>query len=518
MWLPQFGWVLAMMMSCMYCVDGTPATRTAAAKRPKSSSSSQAPTRSPIVPDLCSKAPDMKIICHCATDARRLVTKADCWILGSDLSRKDPIWAAFYAHTSITEVKFITFAQGNLTYVPSRAVRILSILSKISVSFTQITEIGPYALSNATHLAKVEFTNNTQLRSLRRYAFANHPVLFDVNLEANSISQLEPQTFVNLPHLEVLRLGYNNITTLPDDVFGSLGKLKELHAQHNQIAQLSRDIFKGLGNLLMLDLSSNNLTFIGNTVFAELWSLQELAMQNNKIEQVSERAFDGLNNLHTLQLQHNRLIALHNGIFTVVPALNSLNLLDNQLETLTFENLHPIYDNLKRINSELNIDENKLICDCRLTWIFEFRNITNNTKLRHSLRDLECILDPSRAGGVQIIPRKKVRLEYYDTDEADTEEANEIIAPKTHVSDQGPRAVRLLSLMKEQLPCHQELQYPTELPKPQESIKVISHAERDELHQTTSSSGTGVSLVSGLVILIVSIHALTAPPLPSVIN
>uniref|UniRef100_A0A6B2EHK6 Putative reticulon/nogo receptor n=1 Tax=Phlebotomus kandelakii TaxID=1109342 RepID=A0A6B2EHK6_9DIPT len=513
--LPQIRWILAIMMSCTCWFEGVSGVRTAAPKRSKSSF--QTPTRTPTVPDLCSKAPDMKVICHCSTDARRMVTKADCWVLGSDLSRKDPIWAAFYAHTSIIDVKFITFAEGNLTYVPSRAIKILSILSKLSISFTQIAEIGAYALSNATHLAKVEFKNNTHLQVLRRFAFANHPVLFDVNLEANQISKVETQAFENLPQLEVLSLGYNNITHLPDDVFGSLGKLKELHVQHNHIAQLSRDVFKGLGNLLNLDMSYNNLTFVGNTVFAELWSLQELAMHNNKIEQISERAFDGLNNLHTLQLQHNRLIALHNGIFTVVPALNSLNLLDNQLETLTFENLHPIFGNLLRPNSVLNIDENKFICDCRLAWMFDLRNNTNNTKLRLSLRDLECTLDTSRAS-LQVISGRKVRIEYYDGEEDTEESANEVVAPKNHVSDHGPRAVRLLSLRKEQLPCHQELQYPTELPKPQESIKVISHAERDELHQTTSSGTEPPQLAAGLAIIIVSIQVIMPPLIPSVIN
>ncbi|GAB0094814.1 Connectin [Sergentomyia squamirostris] len=510
MWLPQFGCILMVIITYVCWVDGAQGAKTASSKRPKGSP--QSPTRSPIVPDLCSKAPDMKVICHCGTDARHLVTKADCWVLGADLSRKDPIWAAFYAHTSITDVKFITFAQGNLTYVPSRAIRILSILSKLSISFTQITEVGAYALSNATHLAKVEITNNTQLRALRRFAFANHPVLFDVNLEANRINLLEAHTFVNLPHLEVLRLGYNNITHLPDDVFDTLGKLKELHLEHNQIAQLSRDIFKGLGNLLNLDLSFNNLTFVGNTVFAELWSLQELSMQNNKIEQISERAFDGLNNLHTLQLQHNSLISLQNGIFTVVPALNSLNLIDNQLETLTYENVHPIYDNLCRVDSVLNIDENKFICDCRLAWIWELRKKTNNTKLRHSLHDLECILDTSRLG-VKVVAGRKPKLDFFDDMETDTEEANEVVESKSHSVDQGPRAMRLLSLVKEQLPCHQELQFPTELPKPQESIKVISHAEQENLQQSTST-GPIVLLNWLMVILIVSIHAL----MPSIIN
>ncbi|XP_059619564.1 connectin-like [Phlebotomus argentipes] len=512
MWLPQFRWILVLVIS-LRLVDGVPGTKTLAGKRAKTSVSSQRPTRTPIVPDLCSKAPDMKVICHCSSDTRHLVTKADCWVLGSDLSRKDPIWAAFYAHTSITDVKFIAFAAGNLTYVPSRAIRILSILSKLSISFTQITEIDAYALSNATHLAKVEFTNNTQLRTLRRFAIANHPVLFDVNLEANQISLIEAQALANLPHLEVVRLGYNNITLLPDDVFDTLGKLQELHVQHNQIAQLSREVFKGLGSLLKLDLSANNLTFIGNTVFAELWSLQELSMQNNKIQQISERAFDGLNNLHTLQLQHNRLIALHNGIFTVVPALNSLNLLDNQLETLSFENLHPIFDNLLRLNSELNIDENKFICDCRLAWMFDLRNNTNNTKLRLSLRDLECTLDPSRTS-IQVVSRGKAKDEYY-TEEEDTVEANEVVIPKSHIDDQGPRAVRLLSLRKNQLPCHQELQFPTELPKPQESIKVIPN---DELQQTTSNATEAPELAAGLAIIIVSIHIVMPPLIPSVIN
>lgn len=120
--------------------------------------------------------------------------------------------------------------------------------------------------------------------------------------------------------------------------------------------------------------------------------------------------------------------------------------------------------------------------------------------------------------GIQMISNRKVRIDYYDGDEGDTEEANDIVVQKkkSHASDQGPRAVRLLSLMKEHLPCHQELQFPTELPKPQESIKVIP--EHDELHQTTSNMAPETGLVSCLVILFVSIQALFSPLMPSIIN
>ncbi|XP_055698112.1 connectin-like [Phlebotomus papatasi] len=425
--------------------------------------------------NLCEKIPHMKLVCHCTHGNRSEVLGADCWIFNPDVPKKDPIWGAFYAHSSIETLKFSVYKPGNLTFIPTEIIHHLPNLKDFSVQYAQVTEIGSYALANRSHLSRVEF-NNCTLQVLRRHAFIHHPALVEINLKFNQIVEIDRHAFSNLPNLERLLLGYNNITSLHDEVFIHLSKLAELYLQSNLIAILSREVFKGLGNLNVLSLSGNHITFVGDTVFAELWSLEELYLDSNRIEKISERAFDGLNNLKRLNLRHNRLLSLEKGVFTVVPALKSLYLNDNQLETLTYNNFLPIWDNLLSEDSVLGISDNRFICDCRLRWIFELKNRTRNDDLRRSLQDVDCILFDKNSVPEEIftnaVKEKNDRVpgDYYDDAGYDAQEDTFVFDNRD--IDDGQK-VQVLRFEAENLPCPEELNDPTEVPMSRESIGMV---------------------------------------------
>ncbi|GAB0094812.1 Connectin [Sergentomyia squamirostris] len=426
--------------------------------------------------NLCEKIPHMKLVCHCTHGNSSEVLVADCWIFNPDVPRKDPIWGAFYSHSSIEVLKFSVYKPGNLTFIPTEIIHHLPNLTDFSIQYAQVPEIGAYALANRSHLTRVEF-NNCSVATLKKHSFAHHPALVEINLKFNQISTIDRHAFSNLPNLERLLLGYNNITTLHDEVFIHLSKLAELYLQSNLIAILSREVFKGLGNLNVLSLSGNSINFIGDTVFAELWSLEELYLDSNRIEKISERAFDGLNNLKRLNLRHNHLVSLEKGVFTVVPALKSIYLNDNQLETLTYSNFLPIWDNLLNDDdSVLGISDNRFTCDCRLFWIFDLKNRTKNDELRRSLQDVECVLYDRNAVPEEIfsnaVKEKIDRIpgDYYDDAGYDNQDESVVFENKD--IDDGQR-VQLLRFGAENLPCPQELSDPTEVPLSRESIGMI---------------------------------------------
>ncbi|XP_059621071.1 connectin-like [Phlebotomus argentipes] len=445
----------------------------------------------------------MKLVCHCTHGNNSELLGADCWIFNPEVPRSDPIWDAFYAHTSIETLKFSVYKPGNLTHIPTEIIHHLPNLKDFSVQYAEVPEIGSYTLSNRSHLTRVEF-KNCSMYALRRHAFVHLPALVEINLKFNEIMDIDRHAFSNLPNLERLLLGYNNITSLHDEVFIHLGKLTELYLQYNLIAILSREVFKGLGNLNVLDLSGNHITFVGDTVFAELWSLEELYLDSNRIEKISERAFDGLNNLKLLKLSHNHLVSLEKGVFTVVPALKSLYLNDNKLETLTYNNFLPIWDNLLGVDSVLGISDNRFVCDCRLMWIYDLKNRTTNHELARSLKEVDCMLYDRNSVPEEIfsntVKEKNDRNgDYYD--DAGYDNQGDTFAFEQRDIDVG-RKVQVLDFGAENLPCPEELSDPTEVPLSRESIGMVDLGLHSSAASWTLLAASLISLQTVMVAML----------------
>uniref|UniRef100_A0A336LLJ4 CSON010967 protein n=1 Tax=Culicoides sonorensis TaxID=179676 RepID=A0A336LLJ4_CULSO len=420
------------------------------------------------IKNLCSKDRDMKLVCHCSPEdfIHIKATKADCWIFHDEFPEHDLNWLAFDTQLYIEDLKITVQRTGHLGYIPVQIMQKLKYLKTLDISYGQISDIPTYAFGNLTQIRQISLENN-QIRYLFPYAFANHPDLEEISMEQNQITDIDKLAFVNVPSLMVLNMAKNNLTQIHDDVFADLRKLIDLRLESNAISLLTREMFKGLGNLRNLRLSYNNLNFIGDTVFAELWGLQELDLDNNNIEKISERAFDGLNVLRRLRLEDNKLLVLEQGVFTGVPALKYLDLSNNRLETITFVNILPLWDNLVNASSTLDLTENRLVCDCRLKWVFELRHKTKYDDMRQSLQRIECRYDG--ASNNQMVLSDNILLRQAphgpnDDGQYEDEPAYDADLGRANV-------IQLVSFGEEQLPCPQRLiADPTELPLPRESI------------------------------------------------
>lgn len=60
-------------------------------------------------------------------------------------------------------------------------------------------------------------------------------------------------------------------------------------------------------------------------------------------------------------------------------------------------NCHRFFLLFQRSPKDVSVSGNKLICDCKLAWIWGLRNETKNVKLRDSLEELTCFLESNNA-------------------------------------------------------------------------------------------------------------------------
>jgi Leucine-rich repeat (LRR) protein len=91
------------------------------------------------------------------------------------------------------------------------------------------------------------------------------PVLKDLenlNLERNSFSSVQRETFKIYPKLLTLSLRYNQIDVIADDAFLGLNSLQKLDLSYNGIVAVSEGSLKHMNRLTLLDFTHNFLRYI----------------------------------------------------------------------------------------------------------------------------------------------------------------------------------------------------------------------------------------------------------------
>ncbi|XP_041459395.1 leucine-rich repeats and immunoglobulin-like domains protein 3 [Lytechinus variegatus] len=103
--------------------------------------------------------------------------------------------------------------------------------------------------------------------------------------------------------------------------------LRELYINHNRITQVADGAFIQLNLLQVLDLSDNVIAWTVEDMtgaFEGLESLLRLGLANNNINSIARRAFNGLTNLQSLDFAGNAITTVENNAFEGMPQLNQL--------------------------------------------------------------------------------------------------------------------------------------------------------------------------------------------------
>ncbi|XP_063538476.1 connectin-like [Cydia strobilella] len=421
---------------------------------------------------------DSKVHCYCENNRElRNATKAECWVFNGGIPRDDLIWQSFASQPTLQTLSFNVRVDGALGYVPTKALHYLQKLRSINIKYGNIVEITSFAFANLTNLKEVTLSTN-QIETIQQYAFAHLPNITTINLEDNMIIEIGTDCLFDLPKLQKLVLTKNNISSIKDGAFQRTFNLLELDLNKNNIFHLNRHTFDGLANLRKLDLRRNRIYNLTEFTFAELWNLHELLLGKNDLKFISERAFDGLSQLDKLSLDDNKLVALPSGWLEGARGLSSLDLRSNELYALTFENIRPIFDNLKPQNSNLLLEENNFVCDCRLKWMHSLRNETKSQNTKASLDGITCKMDsPVVSSAYNKIPDPMDNKLDYNQDilhagltietalskpnltDVDEVQSNDISANKKGVKR------NVLKIPPDTLPCPRETKKTTEMPQ-----------------------------------------------------
>ncbi|XP_055715313.1 connectin [Phlebotomus papatasi] len=355
---------------------------------------------------------DAKIVCYCTTPGNKT---ADCWVNVHDLYEYDQTWSGFEINSDIRHLILTMAPNGQLNYLPMRALQYLHNLRSFSMSSANIPVIKAHTFSFLSQLDTISLINN-QIVTLENYAFADLSRLRSLNMSFNQITFLDRNVFHKCRNLEVLYLTANNISSILDGAFSNLEKLDILKLDYNFISMITVDTFRGLDNLSTLGLIANYITMLEDNTFDNLRNLISLDLRQNAIQSISPRAFNGLTKLQYLNLEQNELKMLDSFIVQGLPNLLYLNLAKNLLTTFLLDEQSSLYSRFQKENTLFYINDNNLVCDCRLNWVFSLYGSTKSPIFKEALNSLQCeLIKHDRTDFVYILRINLAELpcEYY---------------------------------------------------------------------------------------------------------
>ncbi|XP_059619863.1 connectin [Phlebotomus argentipes] len=331
---------------------------------------------------------DAKIVCYCTTPGNKT---ADCWVNVHDLYEYDQTWSGFEINSDIRHLILTMAPNGQLNYLPMRALQYLHNLRSFTMIAASVPVIKSHTFSFLSQLDTISLVNN-QIVTLENYAFADLSRLRTLNISFNQVTFLDRNVFHKCRNLEVLSLIANNISSILDGAFSGLEKLDILKLDFNFISVITRDTFRGLDNLSTLGLVANYISILEDNTFDNLRNLIYLDMRQNAIQSISPRTFNGLTKLQYLNLEQNELKMLDSFIVEGLSNLFYLNLAKNLLTTFLLDEQSTLYSRFQKENTLFYLNDNNLVCDCRLNWVFSLHSSTKSPIFKEALNSLQCEL------------------------------------------------------------------------------------------------------------------------------
>lgn len=135
--------------------------------------------------------------------------------------------------------------------------------------------------------------NNNSIEELQIGDFDNCDSLREINLADNLINSIEEQTFDSLKHLETLILDDNKLTNLEPNLFNKVTSLRSLSLNRNRLVfdpnEFQTDSYGFLNqpDLEALSIDGCNLIHFPSNTFNGLSHLLNLSLADNPVSEVS---------------------------------------------------------------------------------------------------------------------------------------------------------------------------------------------------------------------------------------
>ncbi|KAF3706868.1 Toll-like receptor 13 Precursor [Channa argus] len=172
-----------------------------------------------------------------------------------------------------------------------------------------------------------------------------------VKFNSNQIKEIKKEDFGKLSKLRFLDLEFNSISHVDDESFIHLAALTTLNMYRNELTNLTANLFQGLSMLTELDLGFNYIHFIHTSAFQFLTSLQTLFLENNRLQQITDiQPILQLPHLQVLSISYNQFSTFETKdlLFNVSSGLKILNVSQNEIKTFSITPL--VFPHLEMVN------------------------------------------------------------------------------------------------------------------------------------------------------------------------
>ena len=277
-------------------------------------------------------------------------------------------------------------SQCSLSTIEDGALDAMINLQRLDLTHNNFRIISKGSLPPSTKLKYIDLRYN-QLESVSAITSKTHPILTELylaynkldrtpdfssgfpalsvlDLQGNSIRDIEPYRFQGLQALSGLRMSNNLVEYIPRVAFTYCTSLVVLNLADNQIKNIEFGALLGLGKLLHLKLERNKITDL-YVILSPLVSLTHLYVSHNEIGEIDFTMFPG--SLKYIDLSFNHISRMGVGVFFHLHELLAVNLTYNRLATFTKDTLR-IADVLW-LKPQLFLRGNWIECQCSMGWI-----------------------------------------------------------------------------------------------------------------------------------------------------
>ncbi|XP_069089941.1 toll-like receptor 5 isoform X2 [Pleurodeles waltl] len=310
-----------------------------------------------------------------------------------------------YVFANLTQLETLMVTYNKVNVIQRNAFYGLNSLHTLNLTENLLGEIYDFTFNGLPNVANIELEKN-HIGIIQEGAFKHLKKLNNLNLRDNALKTIA--LWAKMPFIEYILLGENRVTELHVKVINSSfidlsgNRLKDLGIlygllssnttfikyiimKHNYLSHCHKEVPMQNNQLEYLDLSSNALEIIWSSgecldVFTALSMLQVLHLDNNYLRFLPKDIFFGITSLTRLNLSSNSLTYLPHNIFP--DGLGILDLSKNQL-------VSPDPDLFTSL-SQLDITNNRFVCDCSLSRLIVWLNHTNVT-MTGSRNDILCV-------------------------------------------------------------------------------------------------------------------------------